>query len=86
MSKTVYVVGTGAFGAIVFTTKRNALDFVFQDNDSLFFGDYETIEITKSQASKELKDDKQIYIEHDSLGDVTIEKSLLLTGNETIRY
>ena len=83
MSKIIYIVTDANYGALAFTTKKNALDYVFQDKKVLEIYDYEE-KITRSNASNQLKNDYQVSFSNDRLGSVTITKTQLISKNERI--
>ena len=82
MSKKIYIVTDANYGAVAFTTKKNALDYVFQDLTSVI-DDYGE-KITRNNVSNELKNDYQVSFSSDRLGSVTITKTQLITKNERI--
>lgn len=81
MSQTVYVVSDSVQGAIVFTTKKGALDYVFQDHKYIrgyvdcYYGNKKLL---RSFVSKELTENRQVSWGFDRLGDFTITKTTLV--------
>ena len=79
----VYVVTDANWGALVFTTKKGALDYVFQDEDFIP-AYYEENNLFRSSADRKLAYGYQISGSSDRLGDFTITRSRLIKRGQVV--
>jgi len=79
----VYVVTDANYGALVFTTKKGALDYVFQDK-KFIPAYYEENNLFRSSAERMLSEGYQVSGHSDRLGDFTITESQIIKRGQVV--
>ena len=80
----VYVVTDANYGALVFTTRKGALDYVFQDKKFIPFSMMEEGGSFRSSAERMLSQGHQVSGHSDRLGDFTITESEIIKRGQVV--
>ena len=85
MTQTAYVVTDANYGALVFTTKKGALDYVFQDRK--FIPGYSFSDDGRGlfrKSAERMLNDYQVSGHSDRLGDFTITQSEIIKRGQVV--